>query len=1182
MNSKMRHTVHLLLGEELSLMAPLVKQYALMYGEGDAPSYLQIISCRPEGEEGELTLMSHIQEKPQQERTFTSGLENRYRIGVDFKEKVKSEADLKQYFTALFNRSVTIEDPGADGSMNVCLYLPLYDESLWQSAQRIVKAIQSTGRRMRVDVLGLPTEMSLLLCRDEEKRKALPDTFTDLKKVTATICRAVIADEAIHRLLVFEDCNSEGLALNLDREGLIRICGEFALLYVERYEVLFPATQMGEKIDVTSFGLSMLAFDKIYFVHYLLRKSYLHILGRERVDEREKVNVNLAAQVAQERLEPHVNLYQQFVNEEVEPLIAQRYGNPGFNLSDTHQLESSLQQRIDLAIEDIQKFIADPSFSLPEKQAIMAQILGEDDSLLDGVQYYKEQLSLDDCDAETLNQLIEEDNKQVYPLSKPASDPLPEGDEIPSEKEDEEDEDKMHHGVLTSPVDENEKVYLPLKEMKILRSNIRQRTAFIRKKNDELESINVQVADGSSITQHMTDEGFQFGGEVFKLISSDSETKLFQEYYTPKDNKKKSVDLREGFTRIKSQGKLGACSAFAIISILEYIIKKSDPSNPDLSERFAYYNAVKANTKDGKELKDNGSTFYDIVETLSKDGVSTENLCPYTAKLDKPSEEAYNDAKTRLVKVAKNVRINHRSITSALSEGYPVAISLRIFDSFGADGNGFIYRPTKEDLATSVAGYHAMVICGYSEEEKVYIVRNSWGSSFGDRGYCYIPFSYVESTEYCNQACIITDIEVGQGIEVIGHEKGKVVSFHLTDDNIRASILRILIDEEQEDLKKDKQKYAQLRYSYEQLLQTLSNPTKRDEIYENSVNLLTKQIAEEKIKYKTFVEETRPAELKAFRKVTFRYMLNTLGALLACLIALGNFWWFAINPAILITSIMSGISLIICILTLWYRKYQESMLKKRLEEQAAQLRSNIEFMEKELNEKHLRMHLAGKVVSSMTDTKIRMVNKYHALVSYIHGLSEWMHDEQKSLADMVVPNRTPCIQMLNNEILDRYFEEHKEDITGGIHLYDLIGTHGLTEEDILTFKLQLRDHLITILEKEYENFSMVEYLTGKAQYPYLPASMDIAKLMPQMDRHSDCFLHILQTGVTASDTLEKTVFIHADKQADRNGWRELYRRYFSQQPGDGELDSRYKLIELQVQSLDIEQVALLYTDELYF
>jgi len=1172
MNSKMRHTVHLLMGEELSLMAPLVKQYAMMYGEGDAPSYLQILSCVPEGEE--LSLMCHVQEKPQQELTFISGLENRYRIGVDFKEKVQSEADLKQYFTALFNRSVTIEDPGADGSMNVCLCLPLYDESLWLVAQRIVKAIKSTGRRMRIDVLGLPTEMSLLLCHDEEKRKALPDTFAELKKVTATVCRAVIADEDIHRLLVFEDCNSEGLALNLDREGLIRICGEFALLYVERYEVLFPATQMGEKINVTSFGLSMLAFDKIYFVHYLLRKSYLHILGRERVDEREKVNVNLAAQVAQERLEPHVNLYQQFVKDEVEPLIAQRYGNPGFNLSDTHKLESSLQQRIDLAIEDIQKFIADPSYSLPEKQAIMAQILGEDDSLLDGVQYYKDQLSLDDCDAETLNQLIDEDNKQVYKIGKPTPDPVIEGVEVPSVEE-EEDEDKMHHGVLTSPVDEHDKVYLPLKEMKILRSKIRQRTAFIRKKNDELDSINVQVEDGSNFTQHMTDEGFQFGGEVFKLISSDSETKLFQEYYTPKDNAKKSVDLRENFTRIKSQGNLGACSAFAIISILEYIIKKSDPSNPDLSERFAYYNAVKSNTMDGEELKDDGSSFYDIVETLSKDGVSTEALCPYTAKLDKPSEEAYNDAKTRLVKVAKNVRINHRSITSALSEGYPVAISLRVFDSFGADGNGFIYRPTELDLATSVAGYHAMVICGYSEEEKVYIVRNSWGSSFGDHGYCYIPFSYVESPEFCNQACIITDIEVGHGIEVIGHEQGKVVSFHLTDDNIRASILRILIDEEQEDLKKDKQKYAQLRYSYEQLLQTLSNPTKRDEIYENSVNLLTKQIADEKIKYKTFVEEIRPAELKAFRKETFKYMLNTLSALLACLVALGNFWWFVINPAILISGILSGISLIICILTLWYRKYKESMLKKDLANKAASIKSNIERMETELNEKHLRMHLAGKVVSSMTDTKIRMVNKYHALVSYIHGLSEWMHEEQKSLQDMVAPNRTPCIQMLSNEILDHFFEEHKEEITGSIHLYDLIGTHGLTDEDILAFKLNLRDHLINLLEKEYENFSMVEYVTGKAQYPYLPASVDIAKLMPQMDRHSDCFLHIVQTGVTASDTLEKTVFIHTEKQSERNEWRDQYRKYFSQQPGDGELDSQYKLIELQLQNLDVEQVAML-------
>jgi hypothetical protein len=81
--------------------------------------------------------------------------------------------------------------------------------------------------------------------------------------------------------------------------------------------------------------------------------------------------------------------------------------------------------------------------------------------------------------------------------------------------------------------------------------------------------------------------------------------------------------------------------------------------------------------------------------------------------------------------------------------------------------------------------------------------------------------------------------------------------------------------------------------------------------------------------------------------------------------------------------------------------------------------------------------------------------------------------------------------------------------------------------------------------------------------------------MPLLDKRSDCFLHIVQTGVTLDETLEKSVFIHTDSQADRNVWRETYQRYFNTRPADLDLDSRYKLIELQIQNLKLDQVAIL-------
>ena len=60
-----------------------------------------------------------------------------------------------------------------------------------------------------------------------------------------------------------------------------------------------------------------------------------------------------------------------------------------------------------------------------------------------------------------------------------------------------------------------------------------------------------------------------------------------------------------------------------------------------------------------------------------------ENLCPYDDDSKRPpTEEATKDALTRLVTKALNVDVTHDALTSALTEGYPIGISLKVFDSF--------------------------------------------------------------------------------------------------------------------------------------------------------------------------------------------------------------------------------------------------------------------------------------------------------------------------------------------------------------------------------------------------------------------------------------------------------------------------------------------------------------------
>jgi C1A family cysteine protease len=72
---------------------------------------------------------------------------------------------------------------------------------------------------------------------------------------------------------------------------------------------------------------------------------------------------------------------------------------------------------------------------------------------------------------------------------------------------------------------------------------------------------------------------------------------------------------------------------------------------------------------------------------------------------------------------------------------------------YQAENDGMIPYPVNSD---DIIGGHAVVAVGYddtlkicneargSEETKgAFIIRNSWGTGFGDHGYCYLPYDYV-------------------------------------------------------------------------------------------------------------------------------------------------------------------------------------------------------------------------------------------------------------------------------------------------------------------------------------------------------------------------------------------------------------------------------------------------------
>lgn len=235
----------------------------------------------------------------------------------------------------------------------------------------------------------------------------------------------------------------------------------------------------------------------------------------------------------------------------------------------------------------------------------------------------------------------------------------------------------------------------------------------------------------------------------------DSRDFAFQSVRPPSAPLPPVVDLRHLCSPVRDQGQLGSCTGFAIaVGMREFLLRKLGVPFTPLSPLFVYY---EERLKEHTVQQDAGAQPRDGFKVLAKTGCAPENDDPYNPAqfTHPPSAKAVKDA--HHFKIAAYHRLNGLAdIQSCLAGGTGVVLGFKVFESFESDAVAKTGKMPMPAPGEASLGGHAVFCAGYQTNSAfpgggALIVKNSWGTGWGDAGYFYMPFDYVRP-EYVSDA----------------------------------------------------------------------------------------------------------------------------------------------------------------------------------------------------------------------------------------------------------------------------------------------------------------------------------------------------------------------------------------------------------------------------------------------
>jgi len=1025
------------------------------------------------------------------------------------------------------------------GRIFVHLFIPLFDNSCISILNYFLSAFES-GRKtgqfsgFAVRIFALTHRVVSYSKTKADIKKEIENGLNTEKNIRQIKSLYEQYEDSFHNFFVIDDINRDHLKLDMNKSGLAIVLNEIVLA-----SMLNPYIFGQVKLDsnhVESLGVGIIQLDKFLVKNYFAAKILKAGFEKENLLQESEIKRDLILRDINKFLENKLTFFSDLLKSAKDEIFSQNFiqffneNEQGADKNNAIDFLKKLSERFHLEKTDAAIFESD-NLAKQKISVLENEIIEFTNTYNDNINKYK--LLLDNFVNEN-SFLTKGYNNLDHRFSY---------------------DDLKHNSFeffISLLPDKNQvsRKYLNKTHTDIL--NIEEHLKQLGKEKEQLDAIEPHSAiDDFSFDQGIfTVFGKKMNANNFIPTSAQNDFSFFE----LKKNQilPETINLKEFFPAVDNQTDMPIATACSVGAVYDYFLKRNG-ININTSRSFLYQTARNKNP----ELYENsnGIALEDAIHQLIETGVCEKNLWPDSRENFKntPTEEVKENARNHRLKKVSRLHLDEYEFKSAIAQGLPIVIGLKIFKSFiQAADSGIVPTPNLNEVESEQFSFHSLVIVGYSENEKHFLVRNSWGTAFGNNGYCYLPYQYVLDSRFCKAVYVFE--EVVNLSSKFHSENNSITTFFKTE---RVEIKRNLVDynilKYKRELSLNKKLHNEKEKKYQKIISQIKDPVFRKQLLEEKLNHL-KLKKENLINHFENRISTNQIEKKAKKNLwaasgTFIFGLLAIFAFQAIGLPLIGYLF------ILIT--------IISVLWAFFpmRKMKQNSIEVfkmpvRGKDLLFTMAKKLGEIEDEIQKLKVQFKYNAALMDEAENLRLKLIKKLTFTINFIDKLLSWFHSKYSSFSLTRFETPVFVIEIAKKEDLKKHFENQKNRLLGNWpsvtnffnQEYQKISNHNNNEilDKALNKSIQNLDSFIQQEIKNFDDFDIQAYLLGKKKYDWLPpVEKYLSSFVNKLDDMSMPFVQVVEGNVkqpeidncllvAESDDYEEEFISHVNQNFSHN------------------------------------------------